>query len=473
MKSIFLTCLVFLGFCATAQNIGIGTTTPADRLTVRSASGGLGISQETADGTVRVGFFTTPAAGAYLQTHTNHDLNFATNNDIAQMVLQRGTGFVGIGTTTPAATLHLRGASGERLRLETSAALGFNVRNEIVFRSGNFATAMIRSTGVSTNTARLGFYTGAQASADEMSERLTISDNGRIGIGTVTPQYPLTFSSALGDKISFWGGTSNATSGHYGIGIASSAFQIYTAGAPDDIVFGHGRSGAFVENVRMKGNGNVGIGTNNPTSRLTVFGNSSGFEHTNGTVSLKTQIFQNNLLAIIGTTTATNMSLQANNGTNGAEIRILSNGNVGVGTITPEAKLDVNGLSRFTRKMVVHQNLDAGDGEALEVVGGLATSGIYKFAFRVDMGILTNNPKFFQVGNIDYYNITTPLIANNPHAIVVATPLSTSLSFPFWVGYDGTNAIGGGPGQWYLAEPRNAGTGGFVNGARFNVIVIK
>nr|MCU0334850.1 hypothetical protein [Chitinophagaceae bacterium] len=48
---------------AMAQNIGIGTTTPADRLTVRSASGGLGITQETADGTVRIGFFTTPAAG--------------------------------------------------------------------------------------------------------------------------------------------------------------------------------------------------------------------------------------------------------------------------------------------------------------------------------------------------------------------------------------------------------------------------
>ncbi|MCU0375092.1 MAG: hypothetical protein MUF24_07275 [Chitinophagaceae bacterium] len=379
---------------------------------------------------------------------------------------------VGIGTSKPAASLHLRDNTPERLRLENSTPLGLNVRNDLVFRTGSFFTGQIRSIGTTSNSARLGFYTGAQASADEMSERLTISDNGMVGIGTVTPQHPLTFNSVLGDKISFWGGTGSPTVGHYGIGIANSALQLYSAGPNDDIVFGHGRSGAFVENVRMKGNGNVGIGTNNPTSRLTVFG-SNGFEHTNGTAILRTQLFANNLLAVVGTATNTNLSLQANNGANGAEIRILNNGNVGIGTITPEVKLDVNGWSRFSQRMLVTQNIGAGDGEALELVGAIKTSGPYKFAFRVDMGTLSGNPKFFQVGNIDYYNITTPLIANNPDAIVVATPLSTVLSFPFWVGYDATNAIGGGSGQWYLAEPRNGSTGGFVNGSRFNVIVIK
>lgn len=400
-----------------AQNIGIGTTTPADRLTVRSATGGLGISQETPDGTVRVGFYTTPAAGAYLQTHTNHDLQFATNNGLAQMVLQRGTGFVGIGIAAPLATLHLRGAGAERLRLENSAALALNVRNDIVFRTGSFFTGQIRTVGTGTNAARLGFYTGAQASADEMSERITIGDNGAVGIGTVTPQHPLTFNSVLGDKISFWGGTGSATVGHYGIGIANSALQLYSAGPNDDIVFGHGRSGAFVENVRMKGNGNVGIGTNNPTSRLTVFGNTSGFEHTNGTVSLKTQIFQNNLLAIVGTTTATNMALQANNGANGAEVRILSNGNVGVGTITPQSKLHVDGNVLVDGALTLRDGTEGNQKVLVSSTFGTASwSGpVY---FRIDLaGVSTGNdnnglriPAFLQngftysshPGNIDY-----------------------------------------------------------------------
>lgn len=181
---------------------------------------------------------------------------------------------VGIGTEAPSASLHLRGNTSERLRLENAAALALNVRNDIVFRTGSFFTGQIRTVGTGINTARLGFYTGVQSSVDAMSERLTIADNGAIGIGTVTPQHPLTFNSVLGDKISFWGGTGSATVGHYGIGIDNSALQIFTANLQDDVVFGYGRSAALVETMRIRGNGNVGIGTGGslPTARLHVRG---------------------------------------------------------------------------------------------------------------------------------------------------------------------------------------------------------
>ncbi len=103
------------------------------------------------------------------------------------------------------------------------------------------------------------------------SARLTLGTNGFFGIGTTTPQHPLTFPNQLGEKISLWGGNTNATNGHYGMGIQNSLFQIYSAGSADDIAFGHGRSAAFVENVRFKGNGNVGIGVN-PAEKLHVNG---------------------------------------------------------------------------------------------------------------------------------------------------------------------------------------------------------
>lgn len=173
-------------------------------------------------------------------------------------------GEVGIGTSSPQATLHIASTLEERLRIENPAALAVNTTASMYFRNGSFFTGAIKTIGTNTNAARLGFFTSATAASNEMSERVSITDNGMLGVGTVTPQHPLTFSNVLGDKISLWGGNTSPTLGHYGIGIANSAMQLYSAGAGDDILLGFGRSAAFTENVRFKGNGNVGIGTNNP-----------------------------------------------------------------------------------------------------------------------------------------------------------------------------------------------------------------
>jgi hypothetical protein len=91
---------------------------------------------------------------------------------------------------------------------------------------------------------------------------------GKVGIGT-TPGFPLSFPNTLGDKISLWGQSGN----HYGFGIQGGLLQIHTANAADSVAFGHGSSGSFTETMRVKGDGNVGIGTNNPTAKLDVNGN--------------------------------------------------------------------------------------------------------------------------------------------------------------------------------------------------------
>jgi hypothetical protein len=101
---------------------------------------------------------------------------------------------------------------------------------------------------------------------------LTVLKNANLGLNTPTPQFPLTFKNVLGDKISFWGGTTSATSNHYGIGIQDYSFQLFTPTTFDDIVLGTGRSNAFTENVRFKGNGRVGIGLTNPNEILDVNG---------------------------------------------------------------------------------------------------------------------------------------------------------------------------------------------------------
>jgi hypothetical protein len=93
---------------------------------------------------------------------------------------------------------------------------------------------------------------------------LTVLRNGNLGIGISAPGFPLNFTNINGDKISLSGISGN----HYGLGVQTGLLQMYTDAATSDIVFGFGSSNAFTEKMRIKGNGNVGIGTTNPTRPL-------------------------------------------------------------------------------------------------------------------------------------------------------------------------------------------------------------
>ncbi|MGE6398107.1 hypothetical protein [Chryseobacterium scophthalmum] len=103
-------------------NVGIGTLSPSNKLTVKSD--GMGITQESPNGNVRMGFFVNNTT-AFLQTHTNHDLNFATNDATDfQIKLQKGTGNFGIGKT-PVEKLDVGGKTKtETLQVTTGGGLG-------------------------------------------------------------------------------------------------------------------------------------------------------------------------------------------------------------------------------------------------------------------------------------------------------------------------------------------------------------
>ena len=92
----------------------------------------------------------------------------------------------------------------------------------------------------------------------------TGADAVNVGIGTTTPGFALNFASTLGNKISLYGNSGN----HYGFGVQGGLLQIHSDAAAADIVFGYGSSTSLTENMRIKGNGNVGIGNNNPIRPL-------------------------------------------------------------------------------------------------------------------------------------------------------------------------------------------------------------
>lgn len=172
--------------------------------------------------------------------------------------------------------------------------------------------------------------------------------DNNVGIGEANPGFPLNFASSLGDKISLYGNSG----AHYGFGIQGGLLQIHTSASGEDVAFGYGRSGSFTETMRIKGNGNVGMGTTTPGDKLVVVGTASADKIiSNGMVrarggnyganSINTGFsFDSNGDADGGMFSGADGLLQFY--TNGSEkVRLTSGGLLGVGTANPAEKLSI------------------------------------------------------------------------------------------------------------------------------------
>jgi len=138
--------------------------------------------------------------------------------------------------------------------------------------SANITSGAIADSRLSANVTgpvpdnRLSANVALRGAANTFTANQTF--NGNVGIGTTTPGFPLTFANSLGDKLSLYGQSGNS----FGFGIQNSLLQIHTDGAGSDVAFGSGSSAAMTETMRIKGNGNVGIGTTTPGAKLDVNG---------------------------------------------------------------------------------------------------------------------------------------------------------------------------------------------------------
>ena len=217
-------------------------------------------------------------------------------------------GNVGIGNTSPSEKLHVTG-------------------NALVTGTGSFTGALSTNSNLSvTGTAAVtgtSTFTGAS----------TFNGSVRIGQSGTTP---LSFGGWLGTKISLWDNLGDSTT-IYGFGIQSNTLQVFTPGAGNDIALGYGPSASMTETMRVKGNGNVGIGTSNPDQKLSV----SGDTLTTGTAYLLDT--NHSIRAISGS----GVAISTYAVTDGIILK-QSTGNVGIGTTSPSQKLEVNGTVKAT-----------------------------------------------------------------------------------------------------------------------------
>lgn len=90
--------------------------------------------------------------------------------------------------------------------------------------------------------------------------------SGKLGIGTTTPSVPLSFGTSLNSRLL---GLYDNPGNWYGLGIQSAQMRLQVGHTGARFSF---FAGDTTEVMTVKGDGNVGIGTTNPTQKLAVNG---------------------------------------------------------------------------------------------------------------------------------------------------------------------------------------------------------
>lgn len=192
---------------------------------------------------------------------------------------------VGIGTINPLNQLHVSTKGNKVLLIENTQLLNTDTTTGLFFKTGNGPfpyTGAIKTIGQNSSESRLGLYTYASGTSSGLIERLSILDNGNVGIGIKTPSSLLHINDVYGTQDApsanlilsrVWNSTTDTR--------ASSIFHYYsTTTQNDNLAFAvSGEGGATgipnsISQIKMmiQANGNVGIGTIIPSAKFEVAG---------------------------------------------------------------------------------------------------------------------------------------------------------------------------------------------------------
>lgn len=417
--------------------IGIGTTTPSDKLGVNSS---IGISAGSGGNTGYLRIISASNVN-YLQSGRDNTSNsaaplvFGTNANATEWARFTSTGSFGIGTTTPASPLAVAGSGniisvgdangGTTAYMSFSSGGGFaNIgRGMLGFNptSNNMTIQGAAGKGLDFNVGNSTFGSG---------QAMVITAAGFVGIGTTTPLRKLDiYSASSGNDYDF-----QLSNLFYNKGIK---LGVDSANVPAIQGFIPTTGGATNLVLNAAG-GNVGIGTTNPLVTLhtnttnaasqTIFTTESDIdavgEYNEWSNMVVGGLTYSSIRHYIQSSARGGIGFNAFNGSSNAEVmRLTGDGNVGIGSTTPTlGKLHIENTSNTANVMVAGYNgssgssaqaqfrlfndggITTGDGAAM-----FLTSSSYTAPYANSLGIWNyeNGPVVFAANGAEKMRIET------------------------------------------------------------------
>jgi len=368
-----------------AGNVGIGTTSPTNKLHVEGRIEGDNFVLGGSDSTVFYGLYRAGVESrevrlvSYAATPSSKvQLGF---NDIsgstytfAPALTAMYNGNVGIGTTSPGQKLDVNGAV---------LAGDYRGSSQVYLTSPD--SWIFRST--------------------DGSERLRITSSGNVGIGTTSPSTKL---DVLGD-VSLTGTVSprfravgNSSSGYPGLLLSNTTqeYEVIVRGN-DANKFQIRNTTASTDLLTITSTGNVGIGTTNPSRQLEVSNTGNAIIRIAGDSDNDIGETGDAVLEMTTDAGGHGWSIRSANiggGTGDFKVntfissvestKLLINrdGNVGIGTTSPSAKLDVEGTGRFNGNLTVNGEIYGRTSTLYPGLGGLGFYSLVPYLENANQG---------------------------------------------------------------------------------------